>query len=138
MWTNGSRAARSTPANARRTGKPSPSMPLGAGVSEATGRSTAPGKAEARRGRGTGAAVTGRIATIEALEYALGDVGREARPLVGHGEHHLVVRSIELDRDRCGRGRMDPNVVEEVVHHLPQPALVAQHRSRAVDREVDR
>src|SRR5438128_4053420 len=41
MWTKGSRARRSTPANARRTGKPSPSRPVGAVVTDATGRSRA-------------------------------------------------------------------------------------------------
>jgi hypothetical protein len=38
MWTKGSRARRSTPAKARRTGKPSPSKPEGAVVTESTGR----------------------------------------------------------------------------------------------------
>src|SRR6516162_7925370 len=41
MWMNGSSWARSTPANARRTGKPSPSKPDGAVVTESTGRSAA-------------------------------------------------------------------------------------------------
>ena len=35
---NGSRISRLTPANARRTGNPSPSCPLGAVVTEITGR----------------------------------------------------------------------------------------------------
>src|SRR6266581_2390692 len=39
MWMNGSRRARSTPANARRTGNPSPSKPDGAVVTDSTGRS---------------------------------------------------------------------------------------------------
>src|SRR5262245_6023782 len=43
MCTNGSRVARSTPAKARRTGKPSPSRPEGAVVSDTTGRSAAGG-----------------------------------------------------------------------------------------------
>ncbi len=37
-WMNGSRSRRSTPANARRTGNPSPSNPLGAVVTDRTGR----------------------------------------------------------------------------------------------------
>src|SRR6266700_6103620 len=41
MWMNGSRRARSTPANARRTGNPSPSKPDGAVVTDSTGRSAA-------------------------------------------------------------------------------------------------
>src|SRR5689334_16588038 len=36
MWTNGSRWLSGTPAKARRTGKPSPSNPLGAVVTETT------------------------------------------------------------------------------------------------------
>src|SRR5215210_6385292 len=40
MWMKGSRSARSTPAKARRTGKPSPSNPLGALVMPRTPRST--------------------------------------------------------------------------------------------------
>src|SRR5665647_1567739 len=39
MCTNGSRSDMLTPANARRTGNPSPSKPLGAVVTDATGRS---------------------------------------------------------------------------------------------------
>src|SRR3954463_9209733 len=38
MWMNGSSRLRSTPAKARRTGKPSPSKPCGALVTERTGR----------------------------------------------------------------------------------------------------
>ena len=41
MWMNGSSFARSTPAKARRTGKPSPSKPDGAVVTDTTGRSAA-------------------------------------------------------------------------------------------------
>src|SRR5689334_9922927 len=41
MWMNGSRSFRSTPAKARRTGKPSPSYPLGAVVTDFTARSRA-------------------------------------------------------------------------------------------------
>src|SRR5258708_1034652 len=39
MWMKGSRLRRSTPAKARRTGKPSPSKPDGAGVTETVWRS---------------------------------------------------------------------------------------------------
>src|ERR1700722_9734861 len=41
MCTNGSRSSRCTPAKARRTGKPSPSSPRGAVVTDFTGRSAA-------------------------------------------------------------------------------------------------
>src|SRR5262249_39759091 len=52
MWMNGSSRARSTPAKARRTGKPSPSNPDGAVVTDATGRATAAvGAGSGARGR---------------------------------------------------------------------------------------
>src|SRR5580765_6574380 len=51
MWMNGSNAARSTPAKARRTGKPSPSKPLGADVTDTTGRGTDAVGSGAIRGR---------------------------------------------------------------------------------------
>src|SRR5881394_4096104 len=52
MWMYGSSRARSTPAKARRTGKPSPSNPDGAVVTDATGRSAAAvGSGSGTRGR---------------------------------------------------------------------------------------
>src|SRR4051812_31759875 len=51
MWMNGSRSRRSTPAKARRTGKPSPSKPDGAVVTERTRRRTVPGAGTGTRGR---------------------------------------------------------------------------------------
>src|SRR5215218_1076156 len=63
MCTNGSRAARSTPAKARRTGKPSPSNPEGAVVTETTGRSTASAATEDSLGRAIVSAVTAGIGT---------------------------------------------------------------------------
>ena len=48
---NGSRISRLTPANARRTGNPSPSCPLGAVVTERTERECAP----------IGAVIRGRV-----------------------------------------------------------------------------
>src|SRR5919202_1646923 len=49
---NGSSSLSGTPANARRTGKPSPSNPLGAVVSRRTGRKlVAAGSSRGRRGR---------------------------------------------------------------------------------------
>jgi hypothetical protein len=55
-------AARSTPAKARRTGKPSPSRPEGAVVTETTGRSVASGPGSGTRGRAIVSAVTAGIA----------------------------------------------------------------------------
>src|SRR3954454_25206794 len=51
MWMNGSRSRRSTPAKARRTGKPSPSKPDGAVVTDRTLRRTVPGTGSGTRGR---------------------------------------------------------------------------------------
>ncbi len=63
MWMNGSRSRRSTPAKARRTGKPSPSKPCGAVVTDRTGRSTEPAAGAAIRGRLRGSAVTAGMVT---------------------------------------------------------------------------
>src|SRR5438309_12094373 len=51
MWTNGSRAALLTPANARTTGNPSPSWPRGPVVTVRTGRSVSTGPAADIRGK---------------------------------------------------------------------------------------
>src|SRR6266498_6137670 len=61
MCTNGSSARRSTPAKARRTGKPSPSRPEGAVVTEITGRSAAWGPGSGTRGRAMVSLVTAGI-----------------------------------------------------------------------------
>ena len=63
MCTNGSNAARSTPAKARRTGNPSPSNPVGAVVTDSTARWTASGAIEGSLGRATVSAVTAGIGT---------------------------------------------------------------------------
>src|SRR4051794_36536101 len=51
MWMNGSRSRRSTPAKARRTGKPSPSKPEGAVVTVRVRRRTVPGAGRGTRAR---------------------------------------------------------------------------------------
>src|SRR3954463_6216082 len=51
MWVNGSRWGRSKPAKAGRTGKPSPSKPDGAVVTERVRRRTVPGVGSGTRGR---------------------------------------------------------------------------------------
>src|ERR687894_1501177 len=53
MWTKGSSRCCATPANARRTGKPSPSNPVGALVTDRTGRS--------REASSVGEATTGSV-----------------------------------------------------------------------------
>src|SRR3954454_402843 len=50
MWMNGSRSRRSTPAKARRTGKPSPSKPEGAVVTDRVRRRTVRGAGTGTRG----------------------------------------------------------------------------------------
>src|SRR6185295_20326354 len=54
MWTNGSKSDRSTPANARRTGNPSPSRPLGAALTPRTRRNRASGATGGTRSRVVG------------------------------------------------------------------------------------
>src|SRR5882762_244501 len=61
---NGSKARMLTPANARRTGKPSPSKALGAVVTDTTGRSSAVGRTSGTRGSVSGlATVTAGMTT---------------------------------------------------------------------------
>src|ERR1035437_3241622 len=59
MCTNGSRSDMLTPANARRTGNPSPSKPLGAVVTDAKGRSVIT--------VGSGSGTRGRAATLSTV-----------------------------------------------------------------------
>src|SRR3954470_24117499 len=72
MWMNGSRSRRSTPANARRTGNPSPSKPDGAVVTERTRRRTVPGAGSGTRGRVVvSSTVTAGIADLLELSVQL-------------------------------------------------------------------
>src|SRR6266508_5567527 len=66
MWTNGSRSDRSTPANARRTGNPSPSRPLGAALTPRTRRKRASGATGGTRSRVVGSSTV--IAGMSLLE----------------------------------------------------------------------
>src|SRR6266536_511140 len=78
MCTNGSRVARSTPANARRTGKPSPSRPEGAVVTESTGRSATVGSTAGTRGRTmVSALMAGMTAPRSGLAAHFGRVAHE-------------------------------------------------------------
>src|SRR6266496_3405678 len=91
MCTNGSRVARSTPAKARRTGKPSPSRPLGAVVTDATGRSTASGPGWGTRGR----AIVSVVTASDELSRAR--VSIWARPVRSWGERREVPARHEED-----------------------------------------
>src|SRR5919199_4939383 len=99
---NGSRSASDTPANARRTGKPSPSKPRGAVVIDRTGRSRVRvGSSEVMRGRVSVFAVTAGIAK--------GVTGRPA------GLFLRAVRAVaQLGRD--GPGRLDQGRQELALH----------------------
>src|SRR5687767_13521592 len=70
MCTNGSSSCRGTPAKARRTGKPSPSSPLGAVVTERTGRSAASADGRSMRGSVRVSAVTAGTRRSNAFELA--------------------------------------------------------------------
>src|SRR5687767_4452542 len=76
MWMKGSSAARSTPAKARRTGKPSPSYPLGAVRTARTARARAPGPDTAVRGRtvGSSTVTAGIVGSFGWKTYAGGTV----------------------------------------------------------------
>src|SRR3954471_4256252 len=88
MWMNGSRSRRSTPAKARRTGKPSPSNPDGAVVTDRTRRRTVPGAGAGTRGRAvvssTVMAGIGRAPRVRAqLMWAIARGGTYVSPLQG-------------------------------------------------------
>src|ERR1700722_2141066 len=80
MWTNGSRSARLTPAKARRTGKPSPSRPRGAFVTDRTWRSATLSRSSA----GTAGSVV-RSATVTAGP----ETSDRCRPTRADGLVHL-------------------------------------------------
>ena len=87
--TNGSRAARSTPAKARRAGKPSPSRPDGAVVTDTTGRSRAAGSRWGTRARTMVSALMAGMTAHERAQVArsLGQAGPEAGRLEGGVRH---------------------------------------------------
>src|SRR5688572_25406570 len=120
MCTNGSRVASSTPAKARRTGKPSPSNPVGAVVTERTGRCTASKVGEASRGRATVSAVTAGIGTSRVDRCA-------CNFLVGaNTARHEFVPAVKSVQDRAGPG----------TYRCPMSSQLLEEQRRAVDGEV--
>src|SRR5690606_7724576 len=89
MWTNGSRSARDTPAKARRTGKPSPSSPLGAVVTCRTGRcSTVAGSGAGMRGRvRVSAVIAGMGSPFRLVELSTTFRGTSTPPVVFRRTH---------------------------------------------------
>src|SRR6516225_5266529 len=97
MWMNGSSWARSTPANARRTGKPSPSKPDGAVVTLSTGRSlTGPGSVT--RGR------TRRFSTETAGMMTLLFVSAHCHTRLPGGQQPEQYMNVQHSRVRGTRG----------------------------------
>ena len=79
MWMNGSSARRSTPAKARRTGKPSPSYADGAVVTVRTGRSAvAAGSGSGTRGR-TRVSLTVTAGMVSSFSEVSGGLARHKR-----------------------------------------------------------
>jgi hypothetical protein len=71
MWTKGSSAAELTPANARTTGKPSPSYPRGPVVTDRTGRGVSVAAGPAIRGRVRVSAVMAGIGISFVEDYRI-------------------------------------------------------------------
>src|SRR4051812_1425989 len=91
MWMNGSRSRRSTPAKARRTGKPSPSKPDGAVVTDRVRRRTVPGAGSGTRGRVVvSSTVTAGIAGL--LELRVQPVRTVARRAAGIFPRQRTIR----------------------------------------------
>src|SRR5580692_8358991 len=84
MWTNGSRSASGTPAKARRTGKPSPSKPAGASVTDLTGRMVERSAGAVRRGR---TRLSGTVTAGMAISLSFDFAGcvRKAAPADSYG-----------------------------------------------------
>src|SRR5579859_7086798 len=90
MWMNGSRSGRLTPANARRTGKPSPSKPDGAVVILTTGRSPS-AAGSVTRGR------TSRFSTVTAgMWRPQREVGSGFLSLPAHRRQQYMKRQLFL------------------------------------------
>src|SRR6195952_1089597 len=122
---NGSSSFVGTPANARRTGKPSPSKPLGAVVSRRTGRKTVvAGSSSGSRGRtrmsstviagmgsdlpdfGEDTGDDGEFVLVEVIDEALSDGGQMGRRGAEHvprpGENPSRPASSPIRRRRSG------------------------------------
>src|SRR5436853_617805 len=137
MSTNGSRSRGSAAANARRTGKPSPSTPCGAVVTPSTGRSCA--------ANGSGSGIWGSVvmsSTVTAgmsrlqVESWMGAAARacgggkaNAGAVAGHGD---LMPAEDIAVERGGPFEV-PNVQDDVaqlldlhgVEHTHDPALQA-------------
>src|SRR5262245_10182204 len=101
MCTNGSRSARSTPAKARRTGKPSPSRPPGAALTPRTRRNRASaGTADTR------SSVVGSSTVIAGMSFP---GTRGSRGLFRLPDHHRerVVLDLDLESGLVREGEHD-------------------------------
>src|SRR3984885_2267056 len=95
MCTNGSRSLRLTPANARRTGNPSPSKPEGAVVTRATGRSPSTGGTVTRGRTSRLGTVTAGMMTLLALDQApIPGAPGSQQPEHYMTRHHSAVREL--------------------------------------------
>src|SRR5450631_1157659 len=112
MWMNGSRARRSTPANARRTGNPSPSRPDGAVVTESTGRSRSmAGSVNGTRGNANG------FSTVTAgISYSF---VRRCSTLVPNMVARTMIPRLSDSQERREVPRRGVAVTQDRVMHLP-------------------
>src|SRR5215211_9102699 len=101
MCTNGSRSARSTPAKARRTGKPSPSRPLGAALTPRTRRKRPPAGTS-----GTRSSVVRSMAVIAGM--SLPRTGRSRQLFRLPDPHrHRVLFDVDLESRVAREGEHD-------------------------------
>src|SRR4029450_11176014 len=61
----------------------------------------------------------------------------QPRPLTPHRENHLPGGDLHLHADGRSHTRVDPDVVEEVVHHLPELPFVTVDDRRSADLNFD-
>ena len=125
MWMNGSRSAKFTPANARRTGKPSPSKPEGAVVMLRTGRMRA------------SSPTTGKEGTVARSSTVTAGIVRSSE--VGVGDQHR--EAVRPSRPRCDNECRGGGLVRSETLPVPSdrglrlPLRLRDHGARRAERQ---
>src|SRR5579864_4657483 len=137
MWMNGSMSAGSVPANARRTGNPSPSSPRGAVVTLITGRND--------EAAGSGWGMCGSVVTSVTVIAGMPVFPSESeRP---HGRHHMFEipahsRDVNVQLDLVAVGIQDVQAVADGViagadHAHARRLATADRRAQLIVRIAD-
>src|SRR4051812_27160371 len=111
---NGSRSARSTPAKARRTGKPSPSNPRGADVTPRTGRW--------RASVGSGSAIRGRTVMSSTTTAGMGrgaplPATQDSMTLVDYATVSVLASPRREPTRECDMSDFNKNLIADMRAH---------------------